>query len=218
MFYTYAHYTPQGNLFYIGKGQGRRANAEVSRNRHWRSVVNKYGKPEVQILAHWKTQEEAFDHEKLLISCFRDMGFKLCNITNGGEGTAGIKLSDVHKKKISAALKGRAGKKPPPETIEKLRMSHIGQRGWKTGLSGKLPKHTEETKAKISASCKARVFDIKYCYIGVNQITSETIQLRGNLEIKKAGFDPSKLRECSIGIRKSHKNFVWHRIIVGDKK
>jgi hypothetical protein len=67
MFYTYAHYTPEGRLFYIGKGQGGRAYNFCDRNKYWHNFVQKHGKPTIEILANWDTEEEAFSHETLLI-------------------------------------------------------------------------------------------------------------------------------------------------------
>jgi hypothetical protein len=106
MFYTYAHYRPDNSVFYIGKGRGRRAWAKDNRNPHWRNVVAKHGEPKVEVLAQWATEEEAFEHEKFLIWCFRDMGQSMANITGGGDGVSGYKhtletrkiLSDFHKR------------------------------------------------------------------------------------------------------------------------
>ena len=108
MFYTYAHYTPAGNLFYIGKGSGVRSHESRGRNIYWRRVVAKYGKPDVQILADWSTEEEAFSHENLLIKCFKDLGHKLCNLSDGGEGPSGARHSDERKKQVSEFFKGTA--------------------------------------------------------------------------------------------------------------
>jgi len=116
MFYTYAHYKPQGGIFYIGKGTYKRAHAMDGRNPHWQNVVNKYGKPNVELLASWNTEEEALDHERLLISCFRDMGVEIVNKSDGGEGTSGYKFT--------------------PEQKENLRKAHIGQVAWNKGLTG----------------------------------------------------------------------------------
>ena len=80
--YTYSHNKPDGTPFYIGKGVGKRAYSK-RRNVYWKRVAEKYGY-EVQILAYWKTNKEALDHEMLLISCFKDMGIELTNMTNGG--------------------------------------------------------------------------------------------------------------------------------------
>ena len=124
MFYTYAHYTPEGRLFYIGKGQGNRAYRLSSRGSYWKNVVTKYGKPDVQILANWDTEQEALDHEILLIDCFKDLGHKLCNITNGGEGVSGLKQSE-HQKLVASSV-------------------HKGNK-WRQGF-----KHSEDRKKQIS--------------------------------------------------------------------
>jgi hypothetical protein len=108
VFYTYAHYTPEGRLFYIGKGNGRRAHSHRGRNIYWRRVVEKHGNPDVQILANWKTEAEAFDHEILLIKCFKDLGHKLTNLSDGGEGPSGMKHTEARKKQVSEFFKGSA--------------------------------------------------------------------------------------------------------------
>ena len=131
MFYTYAHYkTGTGEIFYIGKGKGKRYLSKTGRkNPHWHSIVNKYGFTS-EILANWDTEEEAFEHEKLLIACFKDMGFKLSNLTNGGDGCAGLVFTETHKQKLKIARQG------------------------KTPMKGK--KHSEETRMKMSESAKRR--------------------------------------------------------------
>ena len=134
MFYTYAHYKPQGGLFYIGKGSQDRAYIMYGRNPRWNNVVNKYGKPHVEILADWETEKEALDHEALLIECFRDMGFEIANIANGGQGTAGfshpawnkgIPISEEQRIKLRNAKLGtignRKGKKNSPEHRAKIK-------------------------------------------------------------------------------------------------
>jgi hypothetical protein len=87
-----------------------------TRNDHWQKVVNKYGRPHVELLASWDTEEEALDHERLLISCFRDMGVGLTNKSDGGEGTSGFKFA--------------------PHQIESLSKAHMGQVAWNKGLKG----------------------------------------------------------------------------------
>jgi hypothetical protein len=133
MHYTYAHTrNDTGKIFYIGKGVKYRANAKNSRNPYWHNVVNKHGYT-VEILAYWNTEEEALSHESLLIGCFKDMGYDLANLTEGGETSA---PSQETKAKISKTLTGRK------RSLEECKNIAIGQKG---------RKHTEEHKAKISA-------------------------------------------------------------------
>lgn len=90
-FYTYAHYRLSDNsVFYIGKGKGSRAYSADPRNPFWSNVVRKHGF-KAEILAVWDTEQEAFEHEKFLIACFRkDLKIVLCNLTDGGEGRSGF--------------------------------------------------------------------------------------------------------------------------------
>lgn len=109
MFYTYAHTKPDGTIFYIGKGKDKRAWSKYSRNKHWNNIVAKYKNYNVEILANWDTEEEAFSHEILLISCFKDMGYVLSNMTVGGEGFCGGKHTEESKLKTSKTNKGMFG-------------------------------------------------------------------------------------------------------------
>jgi len=106
MFYTYAHYTPKGEIFYIGKGKEDRAYSTRDRGYLWRERVAEARGITIEILADWKTEEEAFSHEQLLIDCFKDMGADLVNQTDGGSGPKGYKQSPETRAKKSLLLNG----------------------------------------------------------------------------------------------------------------
>jgi hypothetical protein len=219
VFYTYSHATPQGRLFYIGKGQGKRAHQLKYRNDKWKKVVAKYGQPTVQILAHWKTEAEALDHEMLLISCFKDMGYDLANLTEGGEGTSGYKHT--------------------PEQIEKNRLAKLGSIPWNKGISSGL-KHSEEFKEKIRQTHKGNKYNLgrptsakqkeaarklfkgnkyaagntaqrKWIWVGTHIETGEVIRLIGEKALKEAGFQHANIIKCINGTRKSHKGYTWSK-------
>jgi len=143
MFYTYAHYKPDNTLFYIGKGKRRRALSKESRNPYYKNIVEKYGSPKIEILAKWENEQDALEHEMFLISTFKQMGFNLANLSDGGTGTSGFKFNDEQKKRLSDA--------------------HLGQVAWNKGLKGvstawnKGSKATENQKKafseKITCSC-----------------------------------------------------------------
>lgn len=118
-FYTYAHYTKDtSELFYIGKGQGKRYKQQdtTTRNRWWQNKVKKHGGFTSVILCYWENEQDAFEHEKLLISIFEK---QLVNLTKGGEGVSGIKASDETRKKISKALTGRTVNEQTCKNISK---------------------------------------------------------------------------------------------------
>jgi hypothetical protein len=205
VFYTYAHYTPQGRLFYIGKGHGERAYKFHKRNNYWNNVVDKYGKPNVQILANWSTEKEAFDHEILLIECFRELGHKLVNLSNGGEGPSGVTPWNKGKKGQVAWNKGIPCKE---ETRLKISAFNMG----KVGI-----KHTEEAKNKIRVASIGNTKPLKYKITGTNKATGEQIILLGTKAIKEAGFNSVLVRECAVGLRKSHKGYIWTKEILENK-
>lgn len=96
-FYTYAHYKPDGSIFYIGKGSDKRAHSANGRNIRWLRTVSKHGGFKVELLAKWDVEQEAFDHEIFLIDTFREMGHDLANIAKGGYGSGGFRHTEEHK-------------------------------------------------------------------------------------------------------------------------
>ena len=227
MFYTYAHYTPQGRLFYIGKGQGGRSHSFYGRNILWNEVVTEFGNPDVEILANWDTEEEAFSHEVLLISCFRDMGYKLANLTDGGEGFSGFKRTTPV---------WNVGVPCREETKQKLRGQKIGKSAtWNIGR-----KHSEETKRKCGAKNVGRIHTeeekkkraakllgnknsvgntnrLEYKIIGTNMQTGEQIEFLGAKAVNDAGFQHANVIKCIYGKRKSHKGYTWSKAPLENK-
>jgi hypothetical protein len=132
MFYTYAHITLDTNkIFYIGKGADRRMFRRDARNQHWHNVVKKHGFKAVK-LADWDNAKDAFEHEKVLIQSFKDIGYKLVNQSLGGDGNdalggfsfKGKKQSDSAKEKCRL---GRLGKKASEQAKQKNALKHMKQ-------------------------------------------------------------------------------------------
>ena len=141
MFYTYMHTrNDTQEVFYIGKGTKKRPRDKSNRNKHWHSIVQKHGYT-VTVLAAWKTNEDALEHEKVLIAVFKDMGKKLANYVDGGKGTTGMKHTDETKQAMSVARKGNQyalGFVHGEETRNNMRLAQLGR------------KHSEKTKKKMS--------------------------------------------------------------------
>jgi NUMOD3 motif len=207
MFYTYAHTKPDGTIFYIGKGKDKRAWSKNGRSTHWKNIVAKYKNYDIQILANWDTEQEAFDHEILLISCFKDMGYKLINLTAGGDGPSGYKWTE--EQKANRIWRGVTGK----------------QNGWfgkgylQTGENhpffGK--HHTEKTKNKLS-KIKVGLYDgdkhpqFKGTIEATNIKTGEKTFYNGNAELTAVGFQFQNVSKCINGKRKTHKGHTFKRI------
>ena len=175
VFYVYLHRRKTDNkVFYVGKGKGYRAGDRVNRSQWWKRVAEKHG-VKIEIVFDNLSEEDAFQIEKDTILEFRYFGHPLVNHTDGGEGTSGHKqttetiqkrvakntgkkrtveqcqrLSDSKLgKKLSSAhciaiSKAKRNRKHSPEVIAKRAMSNTGK------------KRTEDQKARMKASAKAR--------------------------------------------------------------
>jgi hypothetical protein len=190
MFCTYAHYTPQGRLFYIGKGSEKRAKALKGRNKYWHRVVQKHGKPDIQVLAHWDTNEEACNHEILLIECFKELGHDLCNMTAGGEGTYGV-------------IPWNKGVPWSEEVKAKQGVKNKGNTHW----VGR--KHSADSKQKIKT---ART---KFKFIGTNIANGKVIVITGKKAMQESGFTSTHIYRCADGKSEAHKGYTWRKEPIG---
>lgn len=134
-FYVYLHKKPDGTPFYVGKGTGNRAYAFAKRSTWHKNIVAKYGRQNIIIeIINCINESQAFDLEKIYIKQLKNDGVMLVNLTDGGEGCAGLKRgpqSPEHKRKNGDARKGntyRRGSKHTPEAIEKMRQAKLGKK------------------------------------------------------------------------------------------
>ncbi|MFA7099492.1 MAG: NUMOD3 domain-containing DNA-binding protein [Eubacteriales bacterium] len=179
-FYTYI-LSSAGKPFYIGKGGGGRKGfrieshiKEAKLNKHKncfkikviRKMIRNNKEIDYGIALFTKDEEMAFDKEMELINFYGRRDKKtgiLTNMTDGGEGTSGLKCSEETREKISIIHKGKIVSK---ETRQKMSDSKKGitlsdetkqkmsltRKGKKNSFFGK--KHSEETKQKISLANK----------------------------------------------------------------
>jgi len=148
-YYTYAHSSPEGKIFYIGKGVDDRAYSFSERSHDWKRAVKYHKGLQIEILANWDTEEEAFDHEKLLISCFKDMNCSLVNLTSGGKGPYGFKQSEELKKKKSLKLTGHKY-----ELLTCPKCEKTGGKGNMKRWHFDNCKGAERHKARVSVNCE----------------------------------------------------------------
>ena len=144
-YYVYAylrsHDSPRGcklSPYYIGKGSRDRAFSKI------RSIPKPEDRSYIVFLEESLTEAEAFALEKYAIALYgrvdKNTGI-LWNMTDGGEGSSGIVMSEAAKQKIAQALTGR---KRPRSVIEKMVKSREGFQ------------HSEETKKKMSHARKGK--------------------------------------------------------------
>ena len=92
-FYVYLHRKKTtGEVFYVGKGKGKRAWDFVRRSDFWKHVENKHG-VDVEIYQNNLQEWYAFELEKNLIALYgrvTDGKGSLVNLTDGGESPSGL--------------------------------------------------------------------------------------------------------------------------------
>lgn len=177
--YAYIHARPNTidayGIFYVGKGKGKRYKQMTYRNRHHQSIINKHGAENILTgKIECSSEEIAFELEKGLIKCFRRMGVKLANQTDGGEGACGHtrseelkaamrgnqyakgnKLSVKHREAIRKAQMGNKHTKGVKLSSEHLAKISAALKGRPGIMLGK--KHSEDTKRKTSEKLKGRL-------------------------------------------------------------
>ena len=175
-FYVYEHIRPDtGVVFYVGKGRGDRKDVRRNRNFLWERVVNKASGFTPVIVASSLDEELAFLVEVERIAQLRSLGIKLCNLTDGGEGTAGFKgrvISLEHRQKVAEANRKRVHS---AETRAKLSRGSIGVnigriRSEETRLKISLAKKgqrkgipkSSETRLKMSIAAKGKIRSAKH--------------------------------------------------------
>ena len=89
MFYIYQHVrNDNGQIFYVGKGQGDRAKSK-ERNPFWKNVFKKAGGFSIDyFMKDIKDEDKAYEIEIARIAELRNQGVELTNISEGGEGFA----------------------------------------------------------------------------------------------------------------------------------
>ena len=106
-FYVYVHKKKtNGEVFYVGKGSGKRAWSAFGRNSLWKRTADKYGWL-VEIVQDNLQDWYAFELERDLISYYgrRDLGHgNLTNMSDGGDGPS--RLNPEAVKRISESLSG----------------------------------------------------------------------------------------------------------------
>ena len=152
-FYTYAYVRKDGTPYYIGKGKGYRINQKHN--------VMLPPKERRLLLKTGLTEQDAFKHEVYMISLFgrKDLGTGILhNLTDGGDGTSGYKMSNELRRRCKF---DKTGVKTSEETKKKLREASSGrpqslETRNKRSKTMKGMKFTDEHKKKLSEAAKER--------------------------------------------------------------
>lgn len=140
-FYVYEWFIIDSfEIFYVGKGTGRRKLELHNRSKYFMNIYNKYNCA-VRLHKQSLTNEKACKEEIKRIAELKAVGQARCNFTTGGTGFAEGSLNPTAKKPHYGDENG-------------MRTQNIDFSGENNPFYGK--KHTEETKEKISENRKGK--------------------------------------------------------------
>jgi hypothetical protein len=183
-YYVYQHRSADTNqIFYVGKGKGKRFCDKNKRSRYWKYYVEKHGFiPE--ILVNNLDEELSFLVEMEAIDVYRRRGINLVNLTDGGEGCSGYSMShsEEQKKKWSEMRKGitspRKGIVLTEEVKAKMSQSKIGRKNSKEH-------NLAISKGLIGNRHTAKLNDDEVRFIRANQGKMTHIELGQKFNVHK---------------------------------
>jgi hypothetical protein len=144
---------PNGVPFYVGKGKGGRYKIG-RRNNYYNRIIDKYGAENIRIkILHCRDEREAFSLEITYIKKLLKRGYKLANLTSGGEGLSNP--SEETRRKIALGGAKRRGRVVSDATKEKMRLAQLALK--------RTFKHTEEARKKIILAQLGRKLPKKWC-------------------------------------------------------
>jgi hypothetical protein len=169
IYYVYQLISSNDEIFYIGKGSGNRMyqhvsiamGKSISRTKNLKlynkikKIIDSGGFIKCEIIFKSENENDCFNEEIRLIE---KIGLiNLCNLTIGGEGTSGYKLSEETKLKMSLAKKDKKreniSKIHKENLLKNPQIFKIGHDGYWNGKT-----LSEETKLKMSLAKKGRKF------------------------------------------------------------
>jgi len=125
-YYVYTHSTPEGEVFYVGKGKDKRAFSTSDRTLKWRGVVDANDGILIKIVKRFETEDESFEYEQQLIAEHKEAGANLVNYTSGGKGMKDYCVSEETRKLKSDQMTGYKHKT--------LTCPHCGTEGGATSI------------------------------------------------------------------------------------
>lgn len=129
MFYVYEYYKIEnGEVFYVGKGTGRRSRELHNRNPYFKAVIEKH-EFAVRFVREGLTNEEACVYEIARIAEMRSQGMAYCNLTEGGDGFSSGENNPSRKypEKYLGENNGFYGRTHSDETRRKISESRKGK-------------------------------------------------------------------------------------------
>lgn len=180
-YYVYLHTTADtGEVFYVGKGSGRRVRNRASRNAGWQETERARGF-HAHIIRDGLTETEALAFEADVISFFgREM---LAVLALGGAGASGYKHTDAARsamsekrrgRRLSASVKQRMSDtiRSRPDLMEQRRRGFAGdanpsrldcnRAASRSRMINRNPMRSSETRAKMAAKKRGQKLSVEH--------------------------------------------------------
>ena len=101
MFYVYEWYIKDTNeIFYVGKGCGKRYKTTRDRNKLFIDTIQKYN-CDSRIIKYFQNEKDAFEYETKRINELKSQGLCKCNIHSGGAGGSSKYWTDQLRQEYS---------------------------------------------------------------------------------------------------------------------
>lgn len=231
-FYVYTHARPDGSVFYVGKGRGRRAwdFSPSRRSRHHRNIVEKHGIDRIVVTVYPAENEAAsFAAEREMIASLRQRGVSIINLTEGGEGASGrpmtdrqregfkngrgpwvTRLSEAAKQRVLEGMaRGRAKTAEWSRTPEG--MEHIRRIVAKSMASPRRKPHIPRTCEQCGGEFLAVRPDTRFCSRACQQRNSRALAKRSDEEKRATVYANNK--SGVRGVRWSTQVNKWQAYI-----
>lgn len=155
-------HTTEDNIFYVGctshsienrfKKHVKDALRGETKNTHKNNTIRKYiDNIGYRLIDVAPTFKEMLKLEIGWIAAYKEAGFKLTNMTDGGEGSLGRKHTEASKRLISIRTKAAMAK---PETRKKFLDNFPDFSGENNPMYGR--KHSKDTRNKLSIISKRK--------------------------------------------------------------
>lgn len=154
----------------------------------WISSLLQYGLQPMLEIVEICDESKWQEREQYWIKYYKELGFDLKNMTNGGDGNTGLKMSDTSKEKIRRA---NLGKKSSKEKIAKIS-------NWAKG-NNKIQKNLKlgSKKSQIPIIQKTKDGEIIKEWESLQQAADEL------------GIERSNISHCLRGRIKTSGGYIW---------
>ena len=189
-FYTYAYLREDRSPYYVGKGKENRVY-----KKHQKEVSVPKDKSRIILLKQNLTEEEAFKHEKYMISVFgrKDLGTGILrNRSDGGEGPSGAVRSEEWRRSISEKM-SKNGKGRASIGGKKAKELGLGIHALTTEQRREIGKKSSETNKKNGTGVYGMTFEqrrengkkVKELGVGIFAMTTDELSEAGKKGNKK---------------------------------